>query len=339
MITTRILLTTRYYLNGQTTHVFTLCSELLRQGHEILLVITHLDPFQYAPFLRQAKIPFTTNTDPERLLNLLKNWQPELIHNHSAHTLTLTLELGHQLQIPTLSTIHYLDFQPLELLEKQDAVIFISEEMKELFSNLTIPGYVIENGVPLPQGKVQNKPWEKNALFLAQVSTEKEKNFRAMAESLLAWGWNVTSAGNWRFPGVNYLGWVNNAELLLEQNNLLIGTGRAIREGMASACTCWILGEYSDGLLTPERIERLQKTNFSGRQTKSQFSPYDAAPFLQHPSPSVFQTLGDFGRSYARQHFSIKAMVEKLSLLYQTLYETHRKRNKTGKSSSMSNII
>lgn len=327
----RILLTTRSYLNGQTTHVLSLARELVRQGHAVFLLITHLDHLMFGPYLEQAPFPYATSANLGRLLPLFARWRPQIIHNHSAHTLGLALNLGQALEVPTLSTIHSLDFELVNLLENQEAVIFISEEMAKHFSGLAVLSHVIENGVDLPRSNPHPQAWNRQALILAQVSANKEKNFRSMTESLLTWGWNVKSAGNWRYPGVSYLGWVHDVEPLFAQTNLVIGTGRTIREGMAAGSAAWVLGEYSDGLVTPSKVEDLVKTNFSGRRSKAPFAPETAAAWLRDPLPEYFRELAEFGPPYAREHFSIEAMVHKVLALYQRLLAHGAKTDKNRK--------
>lgn len=332
----RVVLITRFYRNGQTTHVLTLCAELKRQGHQVFLIISRLDCPNYASWLQTNAIPYSTHGDPLRLVEFLKKWQPDLIHNHSGHTLQASIALGEILQIPTLTTTHYLDFEPKELLAQQAAVVVISGEMQKLF-RLSVPTFAIENGIALPP-EPKPRQFTQQALFLAHVSAKKEENFVKMASSLLAWGWKVESAGNWRNPGVKYLGWVNNIWPLLERADLVIGTGRTIREGMSAGCATWVLGEYSDGLVTPGNVQALRKTNFSGRTQKKPFDQKKAG-LLQDPNDDLFRNLGLFGRRYACKNFAIENVVQNLSQIYAYILKDHHGQgSKTGKSRIVSNI-
>lgn len=316
----RILIMTRFYKNGQTTHVVDLAEDLIRQGHQVILSFTQLHDPIYIQWLKKKGIPHIITFDPLRLQNHLKRWRPEIIHNHSVHTLKATVSLGRSLKIPTVTTVHYLDFAPRKVLEEQDAIILISEEMDAQFKSLGVPTFVVENGITIPT-YLQRKSWQKRALFLAQVTPEKEKNFSLMAQSLLNWGWSVQSAGNWRKKGVKHLGWVNDVNPLLKQVDLVIGTGRTIREGMAQGRVVWILGAYSDGIVTPDNVDLLRVTNFSGRKRRLNFSPDEAALELKEPCPERFQALGNFGRQYAVENFSISKMAKKIVSIYTSLLE------------------
>jgi len=314
----RIIITCQFYKNGQTTHVTDLCTELMRQGHQVLLIMNQLHDPGYSRWLRRAKIPYVTTSDPRKLKGCVERLlpAPQIIHNHSIHTLSTATALRDILNIPSITTVHYLNFKPSRLLDGQDAVILISSEMGKAFEQVKAPKHVVENGVPIPKLPAAKKPWNRRALFLAQKSPEKEVNFRNMTECLLAWGWKVSSAGSWRHEGVEFHGWVNEVGILLKQTDLVIGTGRAVREAMAWSVPAWVLGAYCDGLVTPENVAELEVSNFSGRSSKKPFSPQKAALHLKEPSPRELQTLGAFGRKHAEKHYSIQNMVEKVVEVY-----------------------
>jgi hypothetical protein len=224
--------------------------------------------------------------------------------------------LGEILQIPKVTTVHYLDFD-VDLLGKQDAVVLISQEMQRNFAHLNIVSHVVENGVSLPMHACSKKPWQKRALFLAQVTPAKEKNFLEMTRSLLSWGWTVSSAGNWHHRGVTSHGWVNDVGTLLKESDMMIGSGRAVRQGMAWGIPAWVLGAYCDGLVTCENVTQLEETNFSGRSSRQPFSQSKAAIHLKNPSPDDMWFLGDFGRKRAREHYTIDHMAAKLAVIYE----------------------
>ncbi|NMB21336.1 MAG: glycosyltransferase family 4 protein [Firmicutes bacterium] len=315
----RVILTTRFYKNGQTTHVTDLCTELMRQGHQVLLIINHLHDPPYARWLQETMIPHVTTTELGKLKKSIHRLlpQPHIIHNHSVRTLPLANTLGKIFQIPKVTTVHYLDFDA-NLLCTQDAVISISQEMQAQLKKLGITSHVIENGVRIPKQLSTRNTWKKAALFLAQVTPAKEANFRQMTESLLDWGWTITSAGNWSHRGVTAHGWINDVGAVLRDSDLVIGSGRAVRQAMAWGKPAWVLGTYSDGLVTPENIVQLEETNFSGRFSKQPFSRSKASVYLENPSPKEMQELGHFGRRHATEQFSIERMVKKLVLIYES---------------------
>lgn len=334
----RILITTRFYRNGQTTHVLSLCQELLQLRQRVFLIISRLDCPNYVRWLKQKQIPYSGTDDPVKLLSLCRRFQPDLIHNHSAHTLQAAIQLGEIIKIPTLTTIHYLNFAPRDLLSKQAAVVVISSEMKENLDLGQIPVFLVENGVSFfPNLLLKKDP--KSALFLAQVPPEKKENFQIMANELLARDWQVVCAGNWQHPGAKNKRWQINIEPLFRQTSLVVGTGRAVREGMAAGLAAWVLGEFSDGLVTAENVNLLREYNFSGRASKKELAPKTARHLLKKLTPKYLENLGEFGREYAHRHFSITTMTAKLMEVYgQILTEkTENIGEKTGIPNKTSN--
>src|SRR5690606_14932516 len=142
---------TRFYRNGQTTHVLDLCAELLELGHRVLLVLADLNDLVYLQRLKASGIPHLLTARPEALRKQLARWGPELIHNHSAHTLPAALILGQALNIPTSTPVHSLDFEPTQPLLTQAAVILISREMREGCGELQLPCFVADEGVRVPR--------------------------------------------------------------------------------------------------------------------------------------------------------------------------------------------
>ena len=311
----RILVTTRFYLNGQTTHVLTLCQELIRQNHEVFLVISGLDHPSYLLFLQEQRIPYSRTNEIMRLLPRLRVFEPDVIHSHSSHTLQSSLELGQALGIPVVATSHYLDFEPRCLLEQAQTVIAISKEMKEQLTLNKAPVVVVENGVPIPPCR-SHPPHAKHAVFLARVSRSKQSNFQMAADSFKKHHWEISVVGNWRFPGVLYRGWRRDVFPELTRASLVVGTGRAIREGMAAGCAAIVLGEYYDGVVNQENVKELEYYNFSGRFSKTIPSPDQLETFLKELTPEYIQELGNFGRAYATQHFSIQKMAASLLKVY-----------------------
>ena len=60
----RILVMTRFYRNGQTTHVLDLCVELLHLGHRVLLAISDLNDVVYLQKLKVEGIPICSHPTP-----------------------------------------------------------------------------------------------------------------------------------------------------------------------------------------------------------------------------------------------------------------------------------
>ena len=65
----RILMLTRFYLNGQTTHVLELCHALQRKAQRLFRAVP--DHPGYAQWLKEKGIPFSRTHRPSYLVNNL----------------------------------------------------------------------------------------------------------------------------------------------------------------------------------------------------------------------------------------------------------------------------
>lgn len=315
-----VLMMTRFYLNGQTTHAFELSHALQKKGHSVFLIASRLDHPGYALWLNKKNIPFSRTHQPLALLETLRQMQFDLIHNHSAHTLEAGLQLSSELKIPIAATCHYLDFEPLGQLQRADAVVAISQEMAAQLPFSEEKVHVVENGVSIPHNlKLEWRP--KHAVLLTRSTSKRAAGYHTLIEMLVNDGWQVTIAGNWRHPMARSVGWVQDPYPLLSTARMVVGTGRSIREGMAAGCVGFVLGDYLDGPVIPENVSQLRKTNFSGRSSRRPPSVDNLASEISALSNRNFPELMHFSFTYARRHFSIDNMAEALIEIYQGLLE------------------
>ena len=318
----RVLVLTRFYLNGQTAHVFSLCSRLKELGHDPCLAAANLNHPAYSQWLQARGIKFTTNTRLDLLERLVGRSAFDVIHTHSSHTLDAALDLGRKHRIPVVATCHYLGFQPLSKLAEASKIIVISEEMRE---SLVLPAektVVIENGIDLDPFKLRRRKESipPRALIAARMTEQKEPGYIQLAQGLVKRGWQVRSVGNWRpaFLGIEYAGWrIDLSEEYLTAD-LVIGTGRSIREGMAAGTAALVLGDHLDGIVTEENVELLRRCNFSGRALKLAPNEENIAAELDRLVPDHLGRLQEFGFHYARAHFSDKAMAQAVVEVYQS---------------------
>lgn len=316
----KILMITRFYLNGQTTHVFSLCKELIRQGHQVFLIACYLDKTIYLRQLNDLRIPFSTAPKPIRLRSFLENKGFDLIHTHSAHTLAQSLELGKHLRVPVVSTCHYLGFPLADKLVETDAIIVISPEMKESYAFPEEKTFIIQNGVEIPPNANTSLGENYHALILTRMTERKRNGFQNFVTVVNRLNWRVTSVGNWTPPqGVTRVPWTTDTSPFLKQADVVVGTGRAIREGLAAGCVGIVLGEWSDGVVTPDNVDLLARHNFSGRATKTRPSlPYweSLAPCFTDES---ILSLKKFGREYAQKNFGIDKMTKETIRVYRNV--------------------
>jgi glycosyltransferase involved in cell wall biosynthesis len=106
---------------------------------------------------------------------------------------------------------------------------------------------------------------------------------------------------------------------LLATATVVIGVGRVILEGMASAKPVVIAGEAGFmGVLTPENLELAKKHNFSGRGTEqpTRADAITAAVDRLLKNPAQAAELGAFGREIVLREFSLPHMTQEVERVY-----------------------
>lgn len=106
---------------------------------------------------------------------------------------------------------------------------------------------------------------------------------------------------------------------LIAPATVVIGVGRVILEGMASAKPVVVAGEAGFmGLLTPENLDLARRHNFSGRgteqPTRADLITAAIERVLKNPEHAV--SLGEFGRAIALEEFSLPRMAAEVEKVY-----------------------
>ncbi|NMA54958.1 MAG: glycosyltransferase family 4 protein [Firmicutes bacterium] len=100
---------------------------------------------------------------------------------------------------------------------------------------------------------------------------------------------------------------------------VVIGVGRVILEGMASAKPVVIAGEAGFmGLLTPELLPAARRHNFSGRGSNQMTTARAILSAVDKAlaDPKLAAELGDFGREKAVGEFSLDQMAQRVEQVY-----------------------
>lgn len=312
-----ILLLTRFYLNGQTTHVLSLAKELVRRKHRVFLVITHLSHPQYAEWLKKNNIPFYPGECWDQLSRLKNKF--DVIHTHSAHTLEPALQLGRNLDIPVIATCHYPGFPSIPTLAQTQKVICVSKEIREKLPLKPEQTVVVENGVDIPPSTPNINDRKRQIIVLTRMTEAKEPGYLGLIKAAKKCNYKLIFIGNWQPPKYNHvaaLGWQVEPQAQLGSAQLVVGTGRTVREGMAAGCGVLVLGRSTDGVVTPENVSQLQEYNFSGRASNAKPTENLLVQQIASLTPEKFAKLSNFGYDYAKQHFAWKVIGDRIEQVY-----------------------
>lgn len=116
------------------------------------------------------------------------------------------------------------------------------------------------------------------------------------------------------------VGWCLRMDRLMNAADIVIGTGRTIREGMAAGNACLVLGWSYDGIVTPDMVSDTDFPDFSGQRHLPR--PPDVQEIYEDlrrlvDAPTYLKELQQFGRAYAELHFGIEKAVDQLISVYE----------------------
>lgn len=324
----RILFVSRLFLSGQTTHVVTLAEALHeRPGVEVTLVTlgsNHPAAWQrYSVALRRKGIACHQAADVEQLHQIARQTQVDVIHCHSSDLIPAALRAARALDRPLVVTCHgkgVLRSQPR--LVHADAVIAVGPSVFSELDEAGLSGIVlIGNGVDLNRFHPRPKVPGFDIAFVGRVDPTKRRGLYALIEAVgriprvhLSIASNDTPPAA---PRCTNLGWIEDVAPLLARSDVVFGTGRAIREGLASGCVAFVLGAAYGGLVHPQSPMVASFPNFSGLNGR----PIDSGQ-IRLDLLRLFQdrkrraALSLWGRQYAQRHFCLADVVDRTVGVY-----------------------
>lgn len=120
-------------------------------------------------------------------------------------------------------------------------------------------------------------------------------------------------------PAIMVTGARTDTAAIIAPATVVIGVGRVILEGMASAKPVVIAGEAGFmGLLTPERLAEARRHNFSGRKSNQATVAQAIVSAVDKVlgNAELARELGDFGRQVVLEEFSLAQMSREVEKVY-----------------------
>jgi alpha-maltose-1-phosphate synthase len=331
----KVLHLNRFFYSGQTTHVFSLVKEQQKQGHLAHLAIEGYPSTQaldiYKKTIENVNATVIRPGDENTLTRLIKQFKYDLLHAHSPLTFPITQKLSRQFKIPFVVTCHGLGLNKDEYkpcFKEAGALFCISQRVANGLHHFADKIHVIANGVDLDEFKPGYKCDPVKIALVSRIDSGKQNGYHHLCKAIdLLEGVNFFVASN-KPPlsaTAKYLGWTDNISSLLAKTDIVIGTGRAIIEGLAAGNAALILGRTYHGLLTPEKMQKQQYWDLSGLSGsdpcyKNIF--FDLAKLTQNPI--YLQKVQEAGRKLAEQHFDNRVICKQTLDVYTKVF---RKKN------------
>ena len=318
----------RFSYSGQTTHVFALVRQQQKHGLDSRLIMDGYPTYRslqlYKPTIDALGVMLVKPNDFQAACKALQNWRPDLIHAHSSLTYSLALELAQYYDIPLILTCHGLGINSAEnkvYLEAAAAIICISWRVAQEFREFAPKLYIIPNGVDLEEFQPGQKEEPIKIALVSRIDSAKLKGYNHFCKAVdLLEGIEFYVAAN-KKPNsktAHYLGWITETADLLAKTHIVVGTGRAIIEGLACGNAAVILGKTYQGLLTPEKAARQREIDLSGLSGNTPCYRnifYDLAEIIQNRL--YLQDLQQFSRQLAEKHYDNSLLTRKTTTIYQ----------------------
>jgi glycosyltransferase involved in cell wall biosynthesis len=193
---------------------------------------------------------------------------------------------------------------------------------------------------PVPAGPPANRPF--TILYAGRIDPEKRRTFRdlagavslladhrparlvVLAVALPALGLDLGS-GRKREEIIDFRGWRVDPAPILREADVVAGSGRVIREGMASGRPCLLAGQRYGGIVFPGALDPAGH-DFSARGTHTH--PAQVQRILADltrlaTDQGLARTIGRAGRAYALAHFGLERAAALTAEVYEEVLRGH----------------
>ncbi len=331
----RILHLSEHLINGGLeTHILCLCRKLLQDGHKPSIFAMNMS----SEFREQAEatgVECIVNSKPgQDLKNYITQNKIQLLHCHPERTIRLGAALGKELGLPVVVTYHGFYGWNLPSHPSVDKIICVSDEVYDRLaaadpssaSKLVLIKNGVETEVFAPTWRKPKKGWK--ILFIGRLDLEKYVSLRIIIRALSSIpNVRLLVAGSGPYlnklkaqapPWVTFLGYVKDMPRIINRVNLIIATGRGIREALSCGKPAISLdnGGY-DGIVSPETVADFEYHNFMGRSGQK-LTPECLLKDIRElfDNNRLRARLCTWGRNYAIQNFSAETFYKENLELY-----------------------
>ncbi len=278
----------QFFPGGQTTHVLTLAKYVRRCGHRVTLLHTmprgrsQVKASDYRDALREAGVEVLT-ADGNGGVRCVSPFRWDVIHAHSTRDWGLAVTLASTYGCPCVLTVHGLGCdRPRYALSLKEAtqVIAVGNRVAASVASQRPGTVVIENGVDVEVFAPEERSAIPTVVYLSRLDRARTPGLRTLVEVVGHLGrealMRLYVVTNRPGPGtcqaashhVTFTGWMVHPEQYLNHAHVLVGAGRAVREGMAAGCACIVLGPRYGGVLDPTQLPESGPQDFSGRDLR-----------------------------------------------------------------------
>jgi glycosyltransferase involved in cell wall biosynthesis len=312
----------KFNIGGAETHIFELALIQKKLNLNPIVVCQKLYNTTYKDQFKLHDIPFYVTEEETQVINLINEHSIDIIHAHSSFMYSIAVSIAEKTGKPLVGTLHGIKSIEKKRADEMHEYIAVSKEVYykviSKYPNLSIT--VIENAINQDNFKPEPKNMLPTLAYVGRIDAGKingvlclHKGINALKKRV-----NFISASTLkekRFKGI-YGKLVKNmvdASKVLNNTDIVIGTGRAIREGMSAGNVGIVLGKYYDGIVIPDNVESLQYSNFSGRKSYNVPNTNDLIKDIRKliDNPLRLEKLKIWSYQHARDNFGMQSAYEK----------------------------
>lgn len=327
----KVLHLNRFFYSGQTTHVFSLIKEQQKQGMRSDLVIEGYPSVKaldsYKETMKGLQATIIRPGDEAIITRQIKQMRYDIIHAHSSLTFGLAHKLSLQFQIPFVITCHGLglnkeDFRPF--LQNAAALFCPGKRVADSMHEYADKVRLIKNGVDLNDFKPALKTDPVKIVLLARIDHYKQDGYVQLCKAVDLLDNVIFFVASDKPPHsftAKYLGWVEKVADLLRETDIVVGTGRAVVEGLAAGNAVIVLGRAYQGILTPEKAESQKNWDQSGLFGSEPCYKdifFDIVKLTQNRT--YLKQLQEYGRKLAEERFDIRIVCEYMAEVYRECF-------------------
>lgn len=316
-------------LGGLETYLYHLGRELNKRGHKIIIDCSYISPTLQGMF---AFAQIYQGLGLDEMEEVIRKNQIDIIHCQPFQSAVRTLVLHEKTKVPFVLTWHgayYTDNFPY-IAQKSEKVICVSEEVYDIllkkYPLVEQKLVVIQNGIDINEFKplpIQKE--SKEITFIGRDCADRLAGLKFLITSVLASSFqriNIvgfsSKAELQQYHQCNFVGEVADVKEYIHRSDVVVATGRGVREAIACGKPCIVLSHWGyDGILYPSTFKGLEYANFSGRSFAEPLSSERILDDLNLlTSAELRDKLGQYGRKLAEQFYDIEKITKSTEIVY-----------------------
>lgn len=268
------------FVGGLETYIASLLNSLVKDGHNAFLVAQRMSKEMY-DLLDDRVIVLESLINYDLYNKFIIDNKIEVLHAHPVDMIPTCFELSKKHNIPMLATYHG-QYGWCHNLHGQFPIISVSKEVKDILKKdirLSNKIYYIQNGIDTSEFypiDTDRNDKNFNILFIGRIDVDKKysiNNIISATENMKNIKLNIAGMGaefdevKSTVPNyVNMLGYRDDMNKIINDADIVIATGRGIRESMLCGKPCISMDAcYYDGIVSEDTIDDIEYANFSGR--------------------------------------------------------------------------